>query len=80
MSSSDSLLGTIMLPVLASGATIQRTMNVKLPSVAAGTYRLFVSLDEEHVSGETYAGDNVRASGVLTLTDMVPPKRRAATH
>ena len=80
MSSSDSLLGTIMLPPLASGATIQRTMNVKLPLVAAGTYRLFVSLDEEHVSGETYAGDNVRASGVLTLTDMVPPKRRAATH
>jgi hypothetical protein len=80
MSPSDSLLGTITLPVLASGATIQRTMNVKLPSVAAGTYRLFVSLDEEHASGDVHFSDNVKASDAISLADMIPPKRRAATH
>lgn len=80
MSPSDSLLGTIALPLLASGATIQRTMNVKLPSVAAGTYRLFVSLDEEHASGDAHFGDNVKASDTVGLADMIPPKRRAATH
>jgi len=80
MSPSDSLLGTITLPVLGSGAAIQSTVSVTLPSVAAGTYRLFVSLDEEHTSGDAHFDDNVKASGTISLTDMIPPKRRAATH
>lgn len=80
MSPSDSLLGTITLPVLGSGAAIQSTVSVTLPSAAAGTYRLFVSLDEEHTSGDAHFDDNVKASGTISLTDMIPPKRRAATH
>lgn len=80
MSSADLLLGTIPLPTMASGADITRTMNVKVPAVSAGTYYLFLSLDEEHVSGEVHFGDDVKASGAFSLTDMIPPKRRAATH
>jgi hypothetical protein len=80
MSPSDSLLGTIALPVLASGAAIQRSVSVKLPFVAAGTYRLFVSLDEEHVSGDVHFADNIKASDAITLTDMISPRRRAAGH
>jgi hypothetical protein len=74
------VLGTISLPAVASGADITRTMNVKLPAVSAETYYLFLSLDEEHVSGEVHFGDDVKASGAFSLNDMIPPKRRAATH
>jgi hypothetical protein len=80
MSSADLVLGSISLSAMASGADITRTMNVKLPAVAAGTYYLFLSLDEEHVSGEVHLDDNVKASGAFSLADMIPPKRRAATH
>jgi hypothetical protein len=80
MSPTDPVLGTIALPAMGVGADIQRTMNVKLPAVAAGTYYLFFSLDEEHVSGETHFADDVKASGAFSLTDMIPPRRRAATH
>jgi len=80
MSSSDLELGTISLPAIVSGGDIARTMNVTLPAVPAGTYYLFLSLDEEHVSGEVHFGDDVKASGAFSLTDMIPPKRRAATH
>ena len=80
MSSTDPVLGTIALPAMGVGADIQRTMNVKLPAVVAGTYYLFFSLDEEHVSGEAHFADDVKASGAFSLTDMIPPRRRAATH
>jgi len=80
MSSADLVLGTITLPALGSGEDTMRTMNVKLPPVAAGTYYLFLSLDEEHVSGEVHFDDDVKASGAFSLTEMIPPKRRAATH
>ncbi len=78
MSLADPVLGTISLPALTSGAVITQTMNVKLPPLAAGTYHLFLSLDEEHVSGEQHLGDDVKTSGAFTLADM--PRRRAATH
>ena len=80
MSSADLVLGTIPLPAIGSGEDISRMMNVKLPAVSAGTYYLFLSLDEEHVSGEVHFGDDVKASGAFSLTDMIPPKRRAAAH
>ena len=80
MSSADLVLGTIPLPAIGSGEDISRMMNVKLPAVSAGTYYLFLSLDEEHVSGELHFGDDVKASGAFSLTDMIPPKRRAAAH
>ncbi len=79
MSSGDPLLGTISLPALGSGEDVTRTMNVKLPDDYAGTYYLFLSLDEEHVSGEVHRDDDVKASGAFSLL-MIPPKRRAATH
>jgi hypothetical protein len=80
MASSDPVLASIALPAIDAGADIQRTIDVKLPAVAVGTYYLFFSLDEEHVSGEANAGDNVKASAAFNLGDMIPPKRRAATH
>jgi hypothetical protein len=80
MSSTDPVLGTIALPAMGVGADIQRTINLKLPAAAAGTYFLFISLDEEHVSGEAHFNDDVMASGAFSLTDMIPPRRRAATH
>jgi hypothetical protein len=80
MSSSDLVLGTISLPAMASGADVTRTTNVTLPAVPAGRYYLFLSLDEEHVSGEVHFGDDVKASGAFSLNDMIPPRRRAAGH
>ncbi len=80
MSAADLVLGTIPLPVMGSGEDITRTINVKLPPVATGTYYLFLSLDEEHLSGEVHFDDDVKASDAFSLTDMIPPKRRAATH
>lgn len=79
MSSSDPVLATIVVPAMGFG-DVQRTIDVKLPAVAAGTYYLFFSLDEEHLSGETNIADNVKSSVALNLVDMIPPKRRAITH
>jgi fibronectin type 3 domain-containing protein len=79
-SSSDPVLTTIALPPIVSGGNVQRTVTVKLPAVVAGTYYLFFSVDEEHVSGDEHFGDNVKASAPLNLSEMIPPKRRAATH
>jgi fibronectin type 3 domain-containing protein len=80
MLATDSVLATVALTALAPLANVQRTINVKLPAVAAGTYELFLSLDEEHVSGDPQLADNVKRSTALTLLDMIPPKRRAAAH
>jgi hypothetical protein len=80
MSPSDPLLMTIPLQAMSSGSDVKRSVNVKLPAVAAGTYYLFLTLDEEHVSGENKLDDNVKASAAFTLGDTIPPKRRAATH
>jgi hypothetical protein len=80
MASSDPLLATIALPAIGTGADIQRTIDVKLPALAAGTYYLFLPLDEEHVSGDGNFADDVKTSDAFNLIDMIPPKRRAATH
>jgi hypothetical protein len=76
----DAVLATIALPAMDRGAYIQRTMTVKLPALAAGTYYLFLSLDEEHVSGDGNFADDVKTSDAFNLIDMIAPKRRAATH
>ena len=80
MNASDPVLATVVLPALGAAASFQRTTNVILPAVAAGTYSLFVSLDEEHVSGDTNFENNVKRSSLLNVADRIPPKRRAATH
>jgi fibronectin type 3 domain-containing protein len=80
MSQSDSVLAVIGLPALASGAAFQQRYNVILPTVSAGTYTLFLSIDEEHVSSDTRLDNNVKASATFKLMDMIPPRRRAATH
>jgi hypothetical protein len=80
MSLSDAVLTMIALPAMGAGSDLQRTVNVKLPAVGAGTYYLFFSLDEEHSSGEANVGDNVKASAAFTLGEMIPPRRRAAKH
>jgi hypothetical protein len=80
ISASDPLLMTIPLQAMSSGSDVKRSVNVKLPAVAAGTYYLFLTLDEEHVSGDTHLEDNVKISSAFTLGDTIPPKRRAATH
>jgi hypothetical protein len=80
MSSADTVLGTISLPALGSGEDITRTINVRLPNYETGTYYLFLSLDEEHGSGEVHRDDDVKASGAFSLTDLSSPRRRAATH
>jgi hypothetical protein len=80
MSSSDLVLATIVLPTINFGDDIQRTANIKLPAVASGTYYLFLTLDEEHVSGDDHLADNVKVSAPLNLADMIPPRRRAAGH
>lgn len=80
MAASDTVLATIPLPALASLESLHHTMDVTLPAVPAGTYRLFLSLDEEHVSGDVQLADNVKESAALTLADAIPPKRRAARH
>ena len=80
MAASDPLLAAIALPALDASETFQRTTNVILPAVAAGTYSLFLSLDEEHVSGDTNAANNLKRSNLLNLADRIPPKRRAVPH
>ncbi|HEV7428646.1 MAG TPA: hypothetical protein VGQ46_20000 [Thermoanaerobaculia bacterium] len=80
MSSSDAVLATFALPVMDFGADIQRPVIIKLPAIASGTYYLFLTLDEEHVSGDDDLGDNVKISAPLNVSDMIPPRRRAAGH
>lgn len=77
---SNVLLSTIALPAIDAGAAIERSVTVTLPPFAAGTYGLFLSVDEEHVSADARVENNVKASTAFTLGDMIPPKRRAATH
>lgn len=80
MAASDPVLATIALPALGAAETFQRTTNVILPGVAAGTYSLFLSIDEENVAGDTNVYNNVKRSGLLNLADRIPPKRRAVPH
>jgi fibronectin type 3 domain-containing protein len=80
MSPSDPLLMTIPLLAMSSGSDVTRSVDVKLPAVAAGTYYLFLTLDEEHLSGESKLDDNVKASAPFNLGEMIPPKHRAAGH
>jgi hypothetical protein len=80
VSTSDLVLTTIALPSIEFGADIQRTTTIKLPAVAAGTYYLFLTLDEEHFSGEDRTDNNVKASAAFALGEMIQPRRRAATH
>lgn len=76
------LTGTPSCSVLAPAIVFQWTPSFGATSYELirddGQYYLFLSLDEEHVSGERHLGDDVKASGAFTLADM--PRRRAATH
>ena len=80
MSLSNVVLSTIALPAIDAGAVIERTVTVTLPPVAAGTYVLFLSVDEEHVAADAQVENNVKASAALSVGDIIPPKRRAVAH
>jgi subtilase family serine protease len=58
------------VPALAAGATSVKTTSVMLPPVAAGTWYLIVSADNDQAITETVETNNIRALTVLVGPDL----------
>ena len=81
-------MATVSTPPLAAGANITQTTTFTVPNLPAGTYYLFLSVDEEHVSGDINPANDVKRSfGFavqgpacrLSCTAVVPSNAQAAT-
>jgi hypothetical protein len=67
MNAGDVTIGTLSVPVIPVGASTTVTQNVAIPSITAGTYYLFVSADDAHVTGDPNLTNSVGRSAALTV-------------
>jgi fibronectin type 3 domain-containing protein len=67
-SSSDTLVFEAGLQPLAAGASRQQTLTFNVPSVASGTYYVFVSVNEDRSVDETTFANNISAGSRLDVT------------
>jgi fibronectin type 3 domain-containing protein/PKD repeat protein len=88
MSASDPIVAAVATPPLAAGANTTQTTTVTIPNLPAGTYYFFLSVDEDHVSGDINPANNIKRSAAFTLhgpacvlgcTATVPVTAQAAT-
>jgi hypothetical protein len=82
MSPSDPVLAAISTPALAAGASTTQTTSVTIPNLPAGTYYFFLSVDEDHISGDISPSNDVARSAAFFAhaAPAVPGKRRAVRH
>jgi hypothetical protein len=66
MSPSGPIVAAVATPPLAAGASTTQTTTVTIPNLPAGTYYLFLSVDEDHVSGDINATNDVKRSPAFT--------------
>jgi fibronectin type 3 domain-containing protein len=87
-SPSDPIVATIATPPLAPGAGTTQTATVTIPNLPAGTYYLFLSVDDDHVAGDINPANDVKRSTALTAQSppctvacaaIVPSTAQAAT-
>lgn len=88
MSPSDPIVATIATPPLAAGASTTQTTSFTLPNLPAGTYYFFLSVDEEHVSGDINSSNDTKrgtaflvqgSACTLGCAATVPTTAQAAT-
>jgi fibronectin type 3 domain-containing protein len=65
-SPSDPIVAAIATPPLATGASTTQTATVTIPNLPAGTYYLFLSVDDDHVAGDVNPSNDVKRSTALT--------------
>jgi fibronectin type 3 domain-containing protein len=85
---SDPIVATIATPPLAPGASTTQTAIVTIPNLAAGTYYLFLSVDDDHVAGDINPANDVKRSAAISAQSppctvacaaIVPSTAQAAT-
>jgi fibronectin type 3 domain-containing protein len=62
----DPIIAAIATPALATGASITQTATVTIPNLPAGTYYLFLSVDDDHVAGDVNPSNDVKRSTAIT--------------
>jgi len=67
MSPSDPIVAAIATPALAAGASTSQTTSVTIPNLPAGTYYFFLSVDEDHVSGDISPSNDVKRSAAFLV-------------
>jgi fibronectin type 3 domain-containing protein len=63
---SDPIVAAVATPPLAAGASVTQTTTITIPNLSAGTYYLFLSVDEDHVSGDINPTNDIKRSPGLT--------------
>jgi len=79
MSASDPVLAAIATPPLAAGASTTQTTSVTIPNLPAGTYYFFLSVDEDHLSGDINPSNDVKRSAAFLVQGSVCTLGCAAT-
>jgi fibronectin type 3 domain-containing protein len=88
MSPSDPVVAAVATPPLAAGASTRQTTTITIPNLPAGTYYFFLSVDEDHVSGDINPSNDIKRSPafmlqrpacVLGCAATVPATAQAAT-
>src|SRR4051794_15688904 len=67
VSPSDPVVAAVATPPLAAGASTTQTTTITIPNLPAGTYYFFLSVDEDHVSGDINPSNDVKRSPAFTL-------------
>ena len=67
MSPTDPVLAAIATPPLAAGANSLQTTAVTIPSLPAGTYYFFLSVDEDHISGDIDPANDIKRSAAFLV-------------
>src|SRR4051794_1210551 len=67
ISPSDRVVAAVATPPLATGASPTQTTTIPTPNPPAGTYYFFLSVDEDHVSGDINPSNDVKRSPAFTL-------------
>jgi fibronectin type 3 domain-containing protein len=67
MSPSDPILAGVATPPLAPDASTTQTTTVTIPNLPAGTYFFFLSVDDDHVSGDINPSNDIKRSTAFTV-------------
>jgi fibronectin type 3 domain-containing protein len=78
MSPSDPVIASIATPPLAPSASTTQTTTVTIPSLAPGTYYFFLSVDDDHISGDINPSNDVKRSPAFTVQGSSCPLSCAA--
>jgi len=82
------VVAAVATPPLAAGASTTQTTSFTVPNLAAGTYYLFLSVDDDHVSGDINPANDVKRSIAFAVSGpactlgcaaAVPSSAQAAT-